>query len=379
MRREMGVPPAGTGPGKGGAGFLPSGQPCSENAKGENTHISIVATFMKIQIHQVRRIFSDGKHNAFTGLCRFRGGIYLAFRSGETHLTWDGAIVVLRSTDEGENFEKVAELRADGDLRDPCLLASGERLYVYAGERQNRGGASFATSVVFVSANGRDFARRDVLGLKPKTFLWAVLERSGDFTGTGYSASNGKYRATLYRSTDGIHWRRRLDFAPEANETAIAFGEDGTLYGLLRQESPPQHPVPFRLAPGGAAPEYGEFPLPLQGIMLRRYRCGSFIVGRRWDGNRENLRVEMFYLPDGRPPVSLGGLPSGGDCSYASMTPLANGDSLIAYYSMHAYAEQFKGSPDPEHTLPADVYLARVAITESPECASTGRPADPRG
>lgn len=320
---------------------------------------------MDIQIKNVRCLFQDGRHNAFTGMCRFDGNIYLAFRSGTTHLTYDGVIVVLESRDEGRTWQTAARLAADGDLRDPCLLASGGRLHVYAGKRMSCGSRFFAVSVAFISMDGRTFAMHDVLGLEPKTFLWSVLERFGRFTGAGYTSGRPrKYCATLYGSTDGIHWTRRLDFGPEANETAIDFDEAGNLYGMLRLEAPPQHPVPFRLESGSEAPEYSEFPLPMQGIMLHRYRNGSLLAGRRWDGNRENLRLELFYLPDGKPPVFLSTLPSGGDCSYASMTALADGDSLIAYYSAHAYLGQDAKILDPEHTLPADIYLCRAGITE---------------
>lgn len=339
---------------------------CVETIKNNNSKIrKTFKKIMNIQVKNVRRLFFDGiHHNAFTGMCRFRDKIFLAFRSGATHLTFDGVIVVLSSEDEGRNWRKVANLSIAGaDLRDPSLLATADCLYVYAGKRQGQGDNFYSTSVVYVSENGNDFSLHELSGLAPKTFLWSVLNHAGEFVGTGYT-TNGKFCSTLYKSTNGIHWHRYLDFSPEANETSIDSDENGVLYGMLRMESSPQHPIPFFLKPDSETPHYGSFPFPMQGIMLRRYSKGVFLVGRRWDVGRKNLRIEMFYLPDGHEPVLLGQLPSGGDCSYASMVSLSNGDSLIAYYSMHAYLDKFQNHADPEHTLPADIYLAVVKITE---------------
>src|SRR5688572_16721327 len=35
----------------------------------------------RVTVASVRRIFHNGEHNAFTDLCRFRGQLYLTFRS----------------------------------------------------------------------------------------------------------------------------------------------------------------------------------------------------------------------------------------------------------------------------------------------------------
>lgn len=38
-----------------------------------------------VQPTTVRKVFADGKHNAFTALVRFKDVYYLAFRSGPSH------------------------------------------------------------------------------------------------------------------------------------------------------------------------------------------------------------------------------------------------------------------------------------------------------
>jgi hypothetical protein len=55
-----------------------------------------------VQPRAVRNVFGDGNHNAFTALTRFKGDLWLAFRTAEAHTAPDGDIVVLRSHDDGK-------------------------------------------------------------------------------------------------------------------------------------------------------------------------------------------------------------------------------------------------------------------------------------
>src|SRR5690349_19407987 len=48
---------------------------------------------------EVRKIYSDGKHNAFTAMVRFNGKLYVAFRHGGGHNSGQADILVLQSSD----------------------------------------------------------------------------------------------------------------------------------------------------------------------------------------------------------------------------------------------------------------------------------------
>ncbi len=52
-----------------------------------------------VQPLEVRKLYADGKHNAFTALVTFQDRFWLAFRSATAHNSADGEIVLLESAD----------------------------------------------------------------------------------------------------------------------------------------------------------------------------------------------------------------------------------------------------------------------------------------
>jgi hypothetical protein len=64
-----------------------------------------------LKLIDARKVWDQGRHNAFTDLIRFRGAFLCAFREGETHVNGAGEIRVLRSAD-GDQWEPVALTRA---------------------------------------------------------------------------------------------------------------------------------------------------------------------------------------------------------------------------------------------------------------------------
>src|SRR6187455_417118 len=75
----------------------------------------------KAEIVEVRKIWDEGRHNAFTDLIRWKDRWWCTFREAEDHVGGDGAIRVLTSTD-GVKWESAVRLTEKGiDLRDPKL------------------------------------------------------------------------------------------------------------------------------------------------------------------------------------------------------------------------------------------------------------------
>src|SRR5581483_7144093 len=75
----------------------------------------------KAELVEVRKIWEQAPHNAFTDLIRFRNRWYCAFREGAAHAEGEGKLRVLTSTD-GEQWEAVALIAEPGrDLRDAKL------------------------------------------------------------------------------------------------------------------------------------------------------------------------------------------------------------------------------------------------------------------
>src|SRR5262245_47383011 len=88
----------------------------------------------EIKLLEVKKIWDQGQHNAFTDLMRFNDRWICTFREGEKHASGAGKVRVLTSTD-GAKWESAALLEAAGvDLRDPKLsLAPDGRLMIVGG------------------------------------------------------------------------------------------------------------------------------------------------------------------------------------------------------------------------------------------------------
>lgn len=86
-------------------------------------------------IKQVEKIWDEAPHNAFTDLVRFKDAWYCVFREGQGHVSDDGALRVLKSTD-GKSWQSVAKMTADdADLRDAkiCVTPDGRLMLCGAG------------------------------------------------------------------------------------------------------------------------------------------------------------------------------------------------------------------------------------------------------
>jgi len=334
---------------------------------------------MDIIVTRARRIHSDGKHNAFTGICRHDEKVYVCFRSGVDHMTPGSTIKVIASSDL-ESWSVAAEKGAVGetiDNRDPKVVSFKGRLFVYYPQitREGRGeGGREPKGMVFISEDGASFSDpQEVRGLSENMWLWWFKPRQGVLYGAGYSGS----RRLLARSDDGLTWEELVDLPVEAgNEVSFDFDPDGTLWALVREDSHGSIPTVCVLKPPYDRVERKfRLPMQLKGPMLKRLPGGSAIICRQWDqrhGHKRNTRTDLFWLPDDDPvPRFVSTLPSGGDTSYAGWLDLEPGRAVVSYYSSHEY-KMAVAPDDPglagdaalaEHTTPADIFLADIVYT----------------
>ncbi|MCX7667268.1 MAG: hypothetical protein N2112_17190, partial [Gemmataceae bacterium] len=72
----------------------------------------------------VNKIWEQAPHNAFTDLVRFQGRWFCVFREGKNHVSPDGALRVLTSTD-GVSWESAALITSkNSDLRDAKITVT---------------------------------------------------------------------------------------------------------------------------------------------------------------------------------------------------------------------------------------------------------------
>jgi len=333
----------------------------------------------EIRVLRCRKIFSDNRHNAFTTLAECGGRLYLAFRSGTSHLAGDGFIRVLASGDGGESWSHFAVVdKEDWDLRDPHLIFFRGRLHLFYFGRGRTQNASFHS----VLQDGI-FSPPELLTGIP--MIWGLCSFDGNLFATAYQCGADGGKSSLYASADGSAWSLRMRFPFPGTETAIDFDANGTLWALVRDSGYGCGCIPTicRIDPPYTALPKQDLQtmdyvkalqLRLTGPMLKRFPGRCLIAGRMWDGGmlqRRNLRTDLFLLEDGGDIRYLRTLPSGGDTSYASFLNLGSRRALLSYYSSHEYKMDvpIPESPadipaDPaeaEHTTPADVFLAELS------------------
>ena len=325
----------------------------------------------ELRITRVRKVFSDGKHNAFTSVAAFGGKCCLAFRSGSHHKSYDGEIVILHLN--GSDWEIAARLKQpEYDLRDPKFITFKNSLWLYCFARDHSGKYSCC---FYNSENGKDFIRlKSIKGIPAQYILWSFKEHQNELFATGYRESGSYFYVSLFKSRDGVNWEKIFDFPEPGTETPIDFDEDGSLWALSRDDNFINNiPTLYRLSPPYTdICEKSRLPIRIHGPMLKRLNGGAVIIARRWDSpGRHNLRSDVFILEDGRDVKFVCTLPSGGDNSYASWLDLEDGKAIVAYYSSHehnmdkAFDDNDSCMEDEsstiEHSTPADIYVADVS------------------
>lgn len=296
---------------------------------------------------QVRKIWDAAPHNAFTDLARFDGKWFCTFREGRSHVSPEGAIRILTSTD-GEQWQSAAHLTdPKADLRDPKLCITPEgRLMLTAAAALHQPAPAKHQTLAWYSSNGTDWGEPVKIG-EPNFWLWRVTWNGG----TGYSVGYGtgdRRSVRLYRTTDG----RQFDvLVPNLfdreypNETSLVFLPDETALCLLRRDGKREQSGML----GVAKPPYTDWTWKDLGVRIGGPVCIRLpdgrlpAVTRLYDGS---VRTSLSWLDPQKGTLSeLLKFPSGGDTSYAGMV-WHNERLWISYYSSH----EGKSS----------IYLARV-------------------
>ncbi|MCL1075028.1 exo-alpha-sialidase [Shewanella dokdonensis] len=144
-----------------------------------------------------KNIWCAAEHNAFGDLCQFQGKLYSVFREAAQHISPDGMLRLLCSSDGGEHWSSVACFKSStADLRDGKLMVVGDYLYVYGAAVSHD--KSPLQSVIWSSADGLHWSEAGNIG-DPKYWLWRITVTPAALLAVGYRAgADGDTR--LYRS-----------------------------------------------------------------------------------------------------------------------------------------------------------------------------------
>ena len=285
---------------------------------------------------QSRRIWDRAPHNAFTDLVRFKDRWYCVFREGRGHVSPDGALRVITSTD-GEAWESAALLTsADSDLRDAKITVTPDgQLMLSGAEAMNKPVDYKHQSLTWLSPDGKNWSPRHEVGDRD-FWLWRTTWHKGIAYGFGYGCKKDNRSIRLYTSTDGQRFDTLVKSAFEEgypNETSMVFLEDDTCYCLLRRDGRPNTAQLGASKPPYTSWRWRDLGVRIGGPHMIRLPDGRFVaVVRLYDGG---ARTSLCWLDPAKPALTeLLKLPSGGDTSYAGLV-WHEGLLWISYYSSH--------------------------------------------
>jgi len=304
------------------------------------------------ELVEVRKIWDQAPHNAFTDLIRFRDRWFCVFREGQAHVSDDGALRVITSED-GEDWTSAALLTSThSDLRDAKItLASDGRLMLSGAAALHQPSPSKHQSLVWYSNDGFHWEDPIEIG-DPNFWVWRNTWHGDTVYGIGYNTV-GEDLIRLYRSADGKRfetWVENLFDEGQPNETSLVFLPDETCLCLLRRDG--TGPI-ANAQLGRARPPYKDWTWKDLGVRLGgphmiRLPDGRIVAAARRYGDA--TRTVLYELdPDAGKLTELLVLPSAGDTSYAGLVDHA-GLLWVSYYSSHE-----------DHT---SIYLAKVRLLD---------------
>jgi len=321
---------------------------------------------MKMNVTKIWSIPQEKNHNAFTDLTWYQGDIYLTYRScPQGHALYTSSrVVVLRSRDEGQTWEKVFCAGVPGrDVRDPHFLQLSGGLAVYSGTWPVDPNDPRPTdyhnieSYVAFSEDGLNWRGFELLPDTRGIYCWRTGSWGGRYymCGKNYREIPERRHSKLLASDDGFTWREEATIMPNiGDETSFIFAEDGEITALVRTSGPFGSYV-CRAKRPYAEWERWELPEKICGPLLFAWGGELYAAGR----SRVNPAApvtRIYRLKSGLEGGVGGGweleelhtLPSAGDNSYPGFIELAPGRGLFSYYSSHE-----------EHTK---VYLAELTL-----------------
>ncbi len=297
------------------------------------------------------RVTDNAFHNAFTDLVRWKDQYYLCYREGESHMSMDGRVQVMRSVDMRQ-WELCGTLDTFGDDRDPHFAANDGELRVYFGvwdlkhaedsgtPDRNRVRSHFASTT-----DGATWSK--VQGVYESGYwLWRVRWHDGAWYSAAYTAVRPKPESRetrLLRSADGVAWDLVSVVTTEhmAGEADLWWNEDGSMELITRTNDEPGNALWFRMDPSDtwSGEDVGA---RVHSPAVVQWKDRLFVAGRGRGDDGSN--TTLWELVDGKAVERLV-LPSGGDTSYPGLlVDPASVDAdvpafLISWYSQHESAK----------------------------------------
>ena len=326
----------------------------------------------EVRVTNIRRVFHNGEHNAFTDLVRFGDKFYLTFRScPDGHMVHPTASIIILSSADAKEWKQVHRFSvAKRDTRDPHFLIFKNTLFVYTGTwycgatspkpgdydlNQHLGYAAW-------SQDGAEWHSPILLEGTFGHYIW----RANTFGGRAYlcgrrkkefaMAPRGEGRmveSAMLESDDGLIWRTRTLFQEvDGDETAFQFEADGSIIAIGRRGK--DNAQLLRSKMPYARWERKELDRYIGGPLLTRWG-GRYVVGGRKIVGDKGPTTSLCWLVNDQ-LHEFAELPSGGDNSYPGFVEISPTRALVSWYSSH--------EKDAKNQVMTAIYLADLEMVE---------------
>jgi hypothetical protein len=324
-----------------------------------------------VSVERIWRAYEDGRHNAFTDLCRFGDHIYLTFRNcPDGHMLFTSSRILVLRSEDGFSWQKAFSFAVpQRDVRDPHFLVFRDRLFVYSGtwlvNPSDPHDTDMNTQLGYAAwtEDGLRWHGPEPLAGSSGYYIW----RAAAFAGRAYlngrrikdfqrpqsrEAEMALWESWLLSSEDGLRWEPCSLMQPEyGDETAFVFEPDGAVVAVARSAGRRNAQL-CRARPPYAHWERKDLGRYIGGPLLARWEGHYLVGGRKLVGEGSEVTA-LYWLVDDRLEEILE-LPSGGDTSYPGFVPLGPGRGLLSYYSSH------EGSGT--SLAPCHIYLAQLRL-----------------
>lgn len=324
----------------------------------------------KVEVSNIRRVFHNGEHNAFTDLAKFKDKYYLTFRTcPDGHMVHPTASILVLASDDLKSWHEVHQFSVKHrDTRDPHFLVFQDKLFVYTGTwysgpktipaseydlNKHLGYAAWSSDgqqwhspIMLEGTFGHYIWRASASGNK----AYLCGRRKAEFA-EGPKGEGNEVESVMLESDDGLIYRKKALFQETAgDETAFMFEEDGSLLAVGRRGranaqlitgEPPYHVLDRK-----------DLDRYVGGPLLTKWN-DRYVVGGRHTTTDRGPKTSMCWLVAGQ-LIEFAELPSAGDNSYPGFIDLGGGRAVMSYYSTH--------EKSPEGKPITAIYMADLAI-----------------
>lgn len=338
-----------------------------------SSFVSSAADLPEVEVQNIRRVFDNGDHNAFTDLVRFHDRYYLTFRScPDGHMVHPTASIIILVSDDLQTWQPVHRFHVKHrDTRDPHFLVFKDRLFVYTGTwysgettlprseydlNKHLGyaawsddGATWNSPIMLEGTFGHYIWRAATLG--DKAFLCGRRKHQFDVRPRGEGPD---VESAMLESDDGLVWRTRTLFQEQrGDETAFRFDGDGNILAIGRRGS--DQAQILRSQPPYTTWDRRELDRYIGGPLLTRWADRWVVGGRNTKTDGRGPKTAMYWLV-GDELHPFAELPSGGDNSYPGFLELSPTRAVMSWYSSHEKDDQGK-------TITA-IYMADLVMAD---------------